>query len=82
MKKLKNLTGEEVAKVFPLFRFHLTRQSESHVKFRRLLADGTRQTLTIPIHPELDTQTLRIIYREALRYIPGSQLQPYFFSFQ
>jgi hypothetical protein len=50
------------------------------VKLRRILTNGTRQTLTIPIHEELDKGTLRAIFRQALRYIPEEELKPYFYD--
>jgi predicted RNA binding protein YcfA (HicA-like mRNA interferase family) len=80
MPKLKRLSGEEVIKIFASFGFVIAAQRGSHVKLRRVLADGTRQTLTIPNHKELDTGTLRAIYRQALRYIPDTELQPHFYS--
>jgi predicted RNA binding protein YcfA (HicA-like mRNA interferase family) len=55
-------------------------QRGSHVKLRRVLPDGLRQTLTIPAHAELDTGTLRAIYRQAFRYVPESELQPHFYT--
>jgi hypothetical protein len=42
--------------------------------------DGTRQTLTIPNHRELDTGTLKAIYRQALRYVGDEELRPHFYS--
>jgi hypothetical protein len=47
---------------------------------RRFLSDGTRQTLTIPNHRELDTGTLKAIYRQALRYVEAKELRPHFYS--
>ena len=80
MPKLKRLSGEDVIKIFASFGFGVLAQRGSHVKLRRLLPDGTRQTLTIPAHKELDTGTLRAIYRQALRYIPDVELQPHFYN--
>jgi len=54
--------------------------SGRHVKLRRILSDGTKQTLTIPLHEELDRGTLRAIYRQALRYIPEEKLKPHFYG--
>ncbi len=50
------------------------------MKWRRVLPDGARQTLTIPNHRELDRGTVSGIYRQALRYIPEEELAPHFFS--
>jgi predicted RNA binding protein YcfA (HicA-like mRNA interferase family) len=55
-------------------------QRGSHIKLRRVLPDGTRQNLTIPNHRELDTGTLKAIYRQALRYIADEDLRPNFYS--
>lgn len=63
MSKLKILSGKEVVKIFSKFGFEVVSQRGSHVKLRRVLADGTKQTLTIPIHEELDRGTLRAIFR-------------------
>jgi predicted RNA binding protein YcfA (HicA-like mRNA interferase family) len=55
-------------------------QRGSHIKLRRVISDGTRQTLTIPNHRELDRGTLIGIYRQALRYIPAEDLAPHFYT--
>jgi predicted RNA binding protein YcfA (HicA-like mRNA interferase family) len=77
---LKNLSGQDVVKIFSTFGFTVISQRGSHCKLRRIFPDGSRQTLTIPKHSELDIGTLRAIYRQALRYIPESQLEKHFFS--
>jgi predicted RNase H-like HicB family nuclease len=51
----------------------------SHVKLRRTLASGQKQTLTVPRHKELDSGTVRAIFRQACRYIPEDELRPLFF---
>ena len=80
MPKLKRLSGNEVVRIFASLGFFKVVQRGSHVKLRRVLPDGLRQTLTIPAHAELDTGTLRAIYRQALRYIPESELHPHFYN--
>lgn len=80
MPKLKTLSGDEVIKIFLSFGFNLAAQKGSHIKLVRMQKDGTRQTLTIPNHFEIDKGTLRAIYRQALRYISGEELKPYFYS--
>lgn len=62
------------------FDFLIASQRGSHIKLRRILPDGTRQTLTIPNHRELDTGTLRAIYRQALRYVADEELRRHFYS--
>ena len=80
MPKLKRLSGAEVVRIFHLLGFEQEGQRGSHIKLRRLLPDGSRQTLTIPNHNELDPGTLRAIYRQALRYVPESELRPHFYT--
>jgi predicted RNA binding protein YcfA (HicA-like mRNA interferase family) len=43
-------------------------------------SDGSRQTLTIPMHRELDPGTAAAIFRQASQYIPSDQLRPHFYS--
>ncbi len=80
MPKLKTLSGEEVVKIFLSFGFNVAAQKGSHIKLARVQKDGTRQTLTIPNHFEIDKGTLRAIYRQSLRYISEEELKPYFYS--
>ena len=79
MPKLRVLGGREVVKILSRFGFKVISQRGSHVKLRRILSDGTKQTLTIPLHEELDRGTLRAIYRQALRYLPEKDLKPHFY---
>jgi len=80
MPKLKVLSGEYIIKIFSKFGFEVISQRGSHVKLQRFLADEAKQTLTILNHPELDKGTIKAIYRQALRYIPESELKPHFYS--
>jgi predicted RNA binding protein YcfA (HicA-like mRNA interferase family) len=80
MPKLKSLSGEDVSRIFFQFGFGIASQRGSHMKLRRVLSNGAKQTLTIPFHKELDKGTLRAIFRQALRYIPEDELKPYFYS--
>ena len=73
------MSGREVIAVFRLFGFEFLSQRGSHVKLRRIGAGGTKQTLTVPDHAELDTGTLRAIMRQATRYIPLDDLRPHFY---
>jgi len=80
MSKLKLLSGEEAVKVFLFLEFEVASQRGSHVKLQRIIPDGSRQTLTIPNHSELDKGTTRAIYRQALRYVSEQELKPHFYS--
>ena len=80
MPKLRSLSGQEVLKVFAKFGFEKVDQEGSHVKIRRQLLGCGRQSLTVPLHDEIDRGTLKAIFRQALRYIPESDLHPHFYS--
>ncbi len=80
MPKLKRLSGQQVISILAALGFQQVSQRGSHVKLRRILPDGSKQTLTIPVHSELDKGTLKAIYKQAMRYIPESELQPHFYS--
>ena len=80
MPKLRRLSGPEVIKILGHFGFSVVSQGGSHVKLRRLTATGEKQTLTVPNHPQLDTGTCKAIYRQATRYIPEGDLQPFFYG--
>jgi len=79
MPKLKRLSGKEIAKILSGFDFQAATQKGSHLKLKRLHR-GTSQTLTIPLHKELDKGTSKAIYNQACRYIDESELRPYFYS--
>lgn len=80
MPKLRRLSGTDVVKIFRRFDFELISQRGSHAKLRRTTASGEKQTLTIPMHHELDTGTSRAILRQASRYIPEDDLRNHFYS--
>jgi len=80
MPRLKVLSGKDVVKIFSRFGFTIASQKGSHVKLKRILPDGTKQILTIPLHEELDKGTLKAVYRQALRYIPEEELKTYFYD--
>ena len=78
MPKLKILSGKDVIKILNHFGFQKIAQKGSHVKMVRL-NKSLRQVLTIPNHSELDKGTLKAIYRQASRYIPHEELNPFFY---
>ncbi len=78
--KLKPLSGSEVVTLFKKFGFTIYSQRGSHVKLRRILEGGEKQTLTIPLHEEMDRGTVRAIFRQASRYIPEEELKPHFYT--
>jgi predicted RNA binding protein YcfA (HicA-like mRNA interferase family) len=79
MPKLKVLSGSDIIKILASFGFAIEAQHGSHVKLRRLLSGGGRQTLTIPLHDELDKGTVKAIYHQATRYVSEDQLRPLFY---
>ena len=58
MPRLKNLSGEEVIKIFKELGFIFVSQKGSHIKLRRVLDNNIKQTLTVPFHKELDRGTI------------------------
>jgi predicted RNA binding protein YcfA (HicA-like mRNA interferase family) len=80
MSRLRVLSGGEVLKILGEFGFQRFAQRGSHIKLRRISSSGRTQTLTVPNHDEIDRGTLHAIYRQALRYIPETQLRSKFFT--
>ncbi len=69
-----------MAGILRRFGFEVVSQRGSHMKMQRTTADGRRETMTIPAHRELDTGTCRAILRQASRFIPVSELNPFFYT--
>jgi predicted RNA binding protein YcfA (HicA-like mRNA interferase family) len=80
MTHLRQLSGRDVLRILDSFGFLVVSVRGSHAKLRRLLASGERQTLTIPLHKNLDQGTLHAIFRQAMRYVPEADLLPWFFA--
>ncbi|HXM42167.1 MAG TPA: type II toxin-antitoxin system HicA family toxin [Bryobacteraceae bacterium] len=78
MPRLRTLSGGDLIRVFARFGFHEISQRGSHVKLRRVLVNGVRESLTVPLHDELDRGTLQAIYRQASRYITEADLRSHF----
>lgn len=78
MRKLRGLSGDDLLRIFGRFGFTKVAGTR-HGKFRRETSSG-RQTLTIPMHRDIDRGTLHAIFRQALRYIPEAELAPYFYT--
>ncbi len=78
--KLKRLSGPEVVSILTQFSFVVHSQRGSHAKLRRVAPSGARETLTVPLHDDLDLGTLRAIFRQASRHISQDQLFPYFYT--
>jgi len=80
MPKLRRLSGSDVVAILAHFGFQPLTQRGSHIKLRRVHPDGTKQTLTVPNHRELDTGTARALFRQASRFIPEDELRPHFYT--
>jgi predicted RNA binding protein YcfA (HicA-like mRNA interferase family) len=80
MPKLKRLSGADLVRILGLFGFEQISQRGSHIKLRRFAADGSKQTLTLPNHNELERGTLKAILRQSARYIPENELIKHFYS--
>ncbi len=80
MTHLRQLSGRDVLRALGSFGFQVMSIRGSHAKLRRLLASGERQTLTIPLHRNLDQGTLYAIFRQAMRYVPEEDLRLWFFT--
>ena len=80
MPRLRRLAGAEVVRILGQFGFAVHSQRGSHIKLRRVLSDGTLQTLTVPTHTELDTGTCRAIFRQAARFVAVEDLRPHFYT--
>jgi predicted RNA binding protein YcfA (HicA-like mRNA interferase family) len=80
MPKPLVLSGRNVIQIFESFGFVTMAQKGSHIKLRRVAGDGTRETLTVPNHKELDRGTVTSLYRQGGRYISESELRKHFYS--
>ena len=78
--RLKKLSGNDVIRILESFDFDIVARRGSHVKLRRAGVEGEKQTLTIPLHSEIDAGTLRAIFRQASRYVPEGHLRECFYT--
>ena len=77
MPKLRVTSGKDLIKIFSSFGFSIASRRGSHVKLLRVLPDGSKQSLTIPLHNELDRGTLKAIIRQASRFVPEEELKQF-----
>jgi predicted RNA binding protein YcfA (HicA-like mRNA interferase family) len=80
MPKFRTLSGDDLLRIFSQFGFPKYSQRGSQAKLRRVMLSGERQTLTIVTHKQVDRGTLHAICRQALRYVPESELETYFYA--
>ncbi len=79
MPKLKVVSGDYLIKSFIQFGFEIVDQNGSHVKIQKYV-NKEKQTLTIPLHKELDRGLTKGIYNQALKYLPEDELREVFYT--
>ena len=80
MPRLRRLNSRQVLRILRGFGFETASMRGSHAKLVRMTASGERQVLTVPVHSQMQTGTVRAIYRRASRFIPAEQLRAEFFA--
>ena len=80
MSRPKRLSGDEIISIFASFGFVIHSQRGSHVKLRACHGCRTTTDAYRSSHKELDSGTIRAIFRQASQYIPEDQLRPLFFA--
>ena len=76
--RLRRVSAREVLAALGSFGFEVVATRGSHAKLRRVTPAGVTQTLTVPLHKNLDLGTVRAIYRQATRFVPEDELRPWF----
>jgi predicted RNA binding protein YcfA (HicA-like mRNA interferase family) len=79
-RRLRRLSARDVLAALKSFGFEVVATRGSHAKLRRVTKDGEKQTLTLPLHKDLDLGTVRAIYRQATRFIPEGELRTWFYG--
>lgn len=78
--RLRRLSSREILAALRAFGFEVVATRGSHAKLRRVTEDGLAQTLTLPLHRDLDLGTIRAIYRQAARFVPEAELRVWFYA--
>ena len=78
--RLRRLSARDVLAALKDFGFEVVATRGSHAKLRRVAENGQTQTLTLPLHKDLDLGTIRAIYRQATRFIPETELRTWFYG--
>ncbi len=79
MPRLRVLSGKELLKIFAIYGFRKIDQHGSHVKIRRVIS-GNKETLTIPMHSEIDKGLLKQIFLQSSGYISEKDLYRHFYK--
>ena len=80
MPKLKQLSGNDVIKIFISLGFEIISQKGSHIKLKRFSDNDEKQILTVPNHKELDKGTIKAIIRQAGRYLNDDIIRENFYT--
>ena len=80
MLRLKTLSSKELIKILEKFGFSKIGQKGSHIRMRRILNDGIRQSLTLPDHKEISRGTMKAIYTQATRFVSEEDLRKSFYT--
>lgn len=78
--RLRRLSARDVLAALKHFGFEVVATRGSHAKLRRVTDDDRTQTLTLPLHKDLDLGTVQAIYRQATRFIPENELRTWFYG--
>jgi predicted RNA binding protein YcfA (HicA-like mRNA interferase family) len=78
--RLRRLTARELLRALHGVGFETVSVRGSHAKLCRMAPDGTRQLLTVPLHGELASGTLRAIARQASRFVGQDEVKRLFFT--
>jgi len=78
--RLRRLSAREVLAALGSVGFEVVATRGRHAKLRRVNAEGVTQTLTVPLHKDLDLGTVRAIHRQATRFVPEEELRAWFYA--
>ena len=79
MKKLKQLSGKEVVKIFEMHGFEIKRKVGSHVRLTFIQKDSSYH-VTIPLHTPLKLGTLHGIVKDFEVCFGQAEAEKYFFN--
>jgi predicted RNA binding protein YcfA (HicA-like mRNA interferase family) len=76
--RLKRLSGRDVVQVLQQFGFVIHSQRGSHAKLRRVTPAGDKETLTVPLHDDVDMGTFAGNFQAAQSVYPRGAAQALF----
>lgn len=78
MPRLRRLTPAQVIQILEKAGFEFGGQAGGHVKLRRWLANGQKQTLIVPSHRSLKIGMLRTLVKQAGEYLDDEQIRAFY----